>query len=334
MSSRIVIWRDVLTIVGDYQFTGAGLGTSEMILSSYLYLLHVPYLYHVHNLFIQIALEQGIIGVVGFGCIVLAAGTAGILTTMTSSRYRTVAAASMTSLVALVVYGLFDSDLYVGWQVIFIFVPVGFNWVLADQRIQPIHRERERPGRVRPGDVLMGVAPLLLILGMWLRPETEAALYANLGAVAQAKAELSVYKWERWLIQDRVRRNHIKDLAPAIAYYRMALAEDPLNSTVHRRLGQIYLSLGDYSAALGNLEAARALAPEQRTIRQLLGEVYAVLGDSVKAAQLWQSVNDDQYQLEARLWWYRSLGAAEEARRVEQVLQQIRDDPEPIYTGN
>ena len=46
----------------DYPFTGAGLGSFEMAYSSYVVLLHVGFLQHGHNLFLDVWIEQGIIG--------------------------------------------------------------------------------------------------------------------------------------------------------------------------------------------------------------------------------------------------------------------------------
>jgi O-antigen ligase len=58
--SRIALWRDSIPLIQDYFFTGSGLGATAMIYATYAYLLHVPYLYHAHNFYVQIALEQGV----------------------------------------------------------------------------------------------------------------------------------------------------------------------------------------------------------------------------------------------------------------------------------
>ena len=95
-------------------------------------------------------------------------------------------------------------------------------------------------------------------------PGSQAVIQANLGALAQARAELSVYQWPAWPIQDALRRSPEVDLAPAIAHYQAALALDPRNVAANRRLGQIELSDGQYDAARQHLEAAFAAAPGQR----------------------------------------------------------------------
>ncbi len=140
-----------------------------------------------------------------------------------------------------------------------------------------------------------------------------AMWHANLAALDQARAELTVYRWPDYPIQDALRRQlpgapPPVDLGPAVARYRAALALDPGNVTANRRLGQIELSLGDYAAARRHLEAAYAAAPWQRPTRQLLGEAYTVTGDPALAAPLWASVDMSQGQLALRKWWYEAVG--------------------------
>ena len=133
-----------------------------------------------------------------------------------------------------------------------------------------------------------GVAAALLLAGIvWvITPSFRAVLQANLGAVAQSRAELAVYRWPDVPIQDELRRLGLVDLAPAIGHYRAALALDPDNVTANRRLGQIELSMGDQAAARQHLARAYAMAPGERATRQLLAEVYAVAGEAEQARAL------------------------------------------------
>jgi tetratricopeptide (TPR) repeat protein len=146
----------------------------------------------------------------------------------------------------------------------------------------------------------------LLITLLLLGPR--AAFRANLGSVAQTRAELSVYRWPAWPIQDAVRRSTQVDLTPAIAHYRAALALDPTNVAANRRLGQIELSRGEYDSARRHLEAAYAAAPRQRPTRLLLGESYALAGEIEPAVALWQSADIWPQQVELRQFWYRQVG--------------------------
>ena len=152
---------------------------------------------------------------------------------------------------------------------------------------------------------------------MMLLPSSQAALQANLGALEQTRAELSVYKWPDWPVQDALRRSPEVNLAPAVARYRQALATNPANAVANRRLGQIELSRGEYEAALQHLEAAYAAAPGHRATRQLLGELYAMNGQPERARALWQTVDLGLKQLELRAAWYKRLGEPERAAAIQ-----------------
>jgi len=169
--------------------------------------------------------------------------------------------------------------------------------------------------------VLPPLALALLLLAALL-PPVRAAFLANLGAVAQSKAELSRYEWPRWGIQDELRRSGEIDLAPAVALYRGSLRLNPRDPVANRRLGQISLSLGDYEEAGRLLSAAagavgrgdRPVAPTAR-IRytniaavRLYGEWLAIEGRTAEAAALWRTVDVSQGQLDARAWWYDHIG--------------------------
>jgi tetratricopeptide (TPR) repeat protein len=98
-----------------------------------------------------------------------------------------------------------------------------------------------------PGLALAGLLVAALPAGRARR------LVANLGAVEQGRAELSLYSWPEWRLQDEVRR--AAGPGPAVARYEQALALDADDFSANRRMGQIALSLGDYEAALAYLAA-------------------------------------------------------------------------------
>jgi tetratricopeptide (TPR) repeat protein len=212
----------------------------------------------------------------------------------------------------LLLHGLVDDPFYASRGVVLLFVALA---VLA--------REDQRaPRRTAPAFKSLASAVALfatLLLLLLLLPPARAAFQANLGALAQTRAELSAYRWPEWPIQDALRRSPAVDLGPAIARYRAALALNPENTTANRRLGQIELSRGEYEPARAHLEAAYAVAPEQRATRQMLGEAYAIGGDQGRAASLWEGLDLSAGQVPARVWWYEHLGEVENARRVQQA---------------
>ena len=145
-----------------------------------------------------------------------------------------------------------------------------------------------------------------------------------MGAVTQSRAELSLYQWPEWPVQDAVRLSEKIDLAQPIAYYEQALARNPKNVTANRRLGQILLSRGDFVKAQKYLESAYLQSPHQRATRQLLGEVYAVRGEIKKAVTLLETVDTSNGQLEIRYHWYKNNYAGVESDRILEVIELLR----------
>ncbi len=320
--SRLKLWRDSLTLIGDYPFTGSGLGSTEMVYSSYVLLLHVGFIdRHVHNLLLQIAVEQGLPGLVIFlGLLGLALGEL-VRWYRRGDGVDTLRWAATAAVIALLGQGLGEAGNYNGPPVLIGFLPLGFALGCVRQRVSkeppPILTRYAR--LVRP---ILGLAAGL-VLALLLLPASRAVFQANLGAVAQTRAELSVYHWPEWPIQDAVRRSSPVNLAPAVTHYRAALALDPANAAANRRLGQIELSLGQYPAARQHLAAAYAAAPNQRATRQLLGEAYALAGDIEQAAALWQTIDVSQGQLKLRQDWYVSVGEAEQGNQLEKVAAKL-----------
>ena len=111
------------------------------------------------------------------------------------------------------------------------------------------------------------------------------------------------------------------DVGPAAAAYERALALNPNNIGANRRLGMIELSQGAYEVALDHLQQAYAGAAWDNAVRQLLGEALVVNGLVTDGAALWQTVDNDQGQLELRRFWYRHIGDAQRLDWVEEAMR-------------
>ena len=172
-----------------------------------------------------------------------------------------------------------------------------------------------------------GVLVLFGCVGFSLRSNVRAQLQANLGAVFQGHAELSLYSWPKWGLQDEVRGREVTDLSRAINAYDAALSLDPLNVTANRRLGQIELARGEIHSARRHLEMAYTVAPEQRATCQLLGEIYAISGDAAKAVRLWRNIDTSHGQLDARQWWSDHRGMQQESERLREAIVLLNKKP-------
>jgi putative inorganic carbon (HCO3(-)) transporter len=72
-SGRLDIWQGTLTALGDYGLTGVGLGNFDLVVPAYLttWTTSIP---HAHNLFLQIAVDLGVPGVIFYGWLLVQTG--------------------------------------------------------------------------------------------------------------------------------------------------------------------------------------------------------------------------------------------------------------------
>jgi putative inorganic carbon (HCO3(-)) transporter len=323
--SRVEVLRTGLDLALDTPFTGLGLAGFQMAYSSYVLLIHVGHTIHSHNLFFNLWIEQGLVGLAAFGWALVVSCQSSVVRSQESGGGGRWAVAAVMALAVIAIHGLVDDAFYGSRGVLLLFVP----FALLAHTSPPAPRlpgSGER-GRTPVSALTAGLA-LTSALLLALLPGTRALAQANLGALLQTRAELSVYQWPKWPIQDALRRQAQGspppvDLAPAIARYRAALALDPGNAAANRRLGQIELSLGDYAAAEAHLAAAYARAPDQRATRQLLGETAALAGNPARAVALWRSVDPGQGQLQLRAWWYGAVGEPDNQQRITQAIRQL-----------
>ncbi|HRV96773.1 MAG TPA: tetratricopeptide repeat protein [Anaerolineae bacterium] len=219
-----------------------------------------------------------------------------------------------------------EAGIYAHQLVPVMFLPFGFAIalisIIGDTHVSATSSV-SNPSLAHRIAIIGGLAPSLIIVLLFLWPGSSATLQANLGAVAQTRAELAIYHWPEWPIQDELRRNQAVDLTPAINHYKTALSINPDNLTALRRLGQIEISLGNYDAAQHYLEAAYRVAPDQRATRQMLGEIYAINGNVPEAIDLWQPLDLRQGQLDARQWWYYHIGSDDMADLIKQTETQL-----------
>lgn len=333
LPGRVALWQQGLDLIGDYPFTGSGLGSTMMVHATYVMLIHVGFIGHMHNLYLQTAIEQGL---PGLACL------AGMLTLawMALGRYgrrqrsSALFLGSAAALAALTVYGVFDVGVYAARVPFVLFIPIGFAWGFDRSLAALPGAEPRRVAGMPLQELALGLA-LATTLVILLLPSTRAAMQANLAAVEQTRLELSRYVWPEWGVQDAVRRAAVAELAPAIARYREALRLSPNNAAANRRLGQIELSLGDYDAAMAHLQAAYALAPQQQATRLLLGESRAVAGDVAAAAALWATVSGRYWwssdwirpaSFQGRQWWYDHVGETQAAAWIADVIQRVSEE--------
>jgi tetratricopeptide (TPR) repeat protein len=307
-SDRLYVWRNSLDLASDYAFTGLGLDNFTMPYSSYALLVHVPHTIHAHNLFLDVWLNQGLLGLLAL-CGLLAQA----VWPQATWGWR---AAGLAALAVLLLHGLLDDAFYGygGRAIPFLLVPFA-----------ALGRP-EATVRATPALGVWGAAACVIAFAL-LTPQARASVEANRGALAQTRAELTLYSDATWSVQDALRRSPQLDLAPAISRYQAALALDPANATANQRLGQIELSRGQYETACQHVQTALDAAPHRRATRQMAGECLALAGDTAHATTLWQTIGLNEGQLEIRHGWHDYLGEKELAAKIGQAAQGLETQP-------
>lgn len=90
------------------------------------------------------------------------------------------------------------------------------------------------------------------------------------------------------LLHRAVERHRTGDLRQAEADYRKVLAQEPSNADALSLLGTLFLTRGQFDAALSHSMEAVALRPEEATFASRLGSAYQARGEADKARQCFE----------------------------------------------
>ena len=335
--SRLGLLQAGWTLAQDYGFTGAGLGATPWVLSTYYLLIPVYFTAHVHNMFLDVLIEQGVLGFMAFiAALGLAVGLALRLLRMpalahapsahgaedsgTAGRSRLLLAATMASITVMALHGQVDDVPYGSRALILLFVPLGIIVAACVTGSFPPARRGRLPRSVWRAAAL-GVALLALLLA-WQRSMIVSAVYANLGALAQTQAELGPYR-----LPDRLpeQERRSADLSLALARFSRALTLDPGNRTAGQRLGEIALARGQYEPARAYLETVYRADPASEVNRQLLGDAYLALGRADDAFALWSRVPGAPAKLELEaLLRFEPQNDLDRAHQARELAARIR----------
>ena len=316
--SRTLLWQSSLTLARDFAFTGIGFGNFPMAYSSYMLLVHVPFLNHAYHLWINLWLSQGALGLIAWCGLLVTA-----LNTQHSDNPWRIPA--LSSLFVMLVYGLTDDPFY-GYGAVMLPLLLLPHALLAPRFRPNLQWSALSKATLSIGKgILLSSAPIALItLLVAVLPGWRAHWHANLGALAQLRTELSVYRWPDYVLQDQLRISPKIDLTPAIQEYETALRLDANNPTANERLGQIELARTLLPAARQHMSAALVSAPDRRAVQQMMGELYALDGQPASAVALWRKLDVQQDQLTIREAWYRNvLRAGSLADRIADASKNI-----------
>jgi hypothetical protein len=169
---RRAIWQNSVDLISDYPITGLGLAGFEMVYSTYVLLTHVGYTAHAHNLWLDMWLNQGIIGVIALAGMVLNA-----VWPKPSSIWREPA---LLALGVILLHGLVD-DPYYGVALPVVFIPLGL--LIRSDSAAALEAMAKR-SKLQPALAVWLCAAVVFGVGL-LAPARRATVEANLGALAQ-----------------------------------------------------------------------------------------------------------------------------------------------------
>lgn len=312
LNNRLNLWQGGLLLARDYRLFGAGLGAFPMHYSLYTLLINVGYIFSSHNLVVDLLVEQGAVGLLA--ALAFATGTfvLGLRSLRSAASLRShgrlVVEASLVGLFAILLHGAVQNVFYGSPAGMLLAVPLG---LIANPRRHRAHEEQSldsEAAHARPTPRLPWVWPTLALamlvaagLGLWQRRWLAGAWHANLGAVAQARVELTHYDSDRAEPSlDAVRR--MTQLDGAVAELQRALQADPANVTARLRLANIAMSRKEYAQALEHAQAAWDAGYRDHTTRLLYGDALVAAGRTEEAAEIVLGVPYAVERLQGQGW--------------------------------
>lgn len=317
--SRLNLYLSSLYLLADYPFTGIGPGkTFGLVYSHYQLLIQHVFLTYPHNLYLTVGLSFGLPGLLALlwlmvnffrfvGQVEIAASP---------SQQKILFRAAWLAVAAQLVHGLLDATQFAGalWAMPMLFALLGLA-ILTGHALRPL--ANTAPAKIKWA-VLGGLAALLLLAAVWFQRPLQATWYANLGAVAQTRADLAPGLSDAG--QTAYRRQ-------AADYFQHALQIDPTQPTAHLRLGLLALADRDFEVAEDHLQQAYAVQPRNPAVLKALGLTYTWLGRPDKAEPLFRQRSDlpaIKAELDTWGWWwqekYQRTDLAEHAKEMAQRL--------------
>ena len=316
--SRAELFERSVYLVLDYPITGGGLGSFPGLYSQYI--LNIPFFFlpNSHNLFLDIAIEQGVFG--GLSYLILYLFSLLVVSDAIVNEHedRTFKWIVLYSLIVAFVHGMVDDYLYNGAGTVLSLFLIGL--AMNGQRRNTVTRENSIDLWT-----IGAIAVIWMLIVLINLNQIRAVWYANIGAVQLAKAELYDFPNAGWA-GDEI----IPKLSAADASLRSSLQFDHANRTANQRLGMIYMLKRDFQLAEIYLEGALKQTAGHRGIIKSLGYCYVWLGETEKAQPFLLQIPETREELDAYTWWWETQGRidlSENATQASALLNATISQP-------
>jgi hypothetical protein len=297
---RSSTWVYALPLARDYAFTGLGLGNFGRAYPVYALLTYYYVTPRTRNVFADILIEQGTLGLISFVAMLSVSIVSGVRALRHAFAESKLVEASLAAVTVMLINGLGNNPLNgsdgLALGGLFALLPMAFVMVgarLAARNTAPQLR------LAQSGLVFASLAALGLLFWQPLL----AAWHANLGAVVQARAELAIHDPIRSDTPSLDEARTMADLSPAMAEFEQALALDPANPTARQRLSQIALARGQTERALVHAQAAWDAGHRDAITRLVLGDAYVAHGRVGEAVVLVRGIGQAEPRFRGQAWY-------------------------------
>ncbi|GAB4532428.1 MAG: hypothetical protein Fur0018_21050 [Anaerolineales bacterium] len=286
LHTRLTYARNSLYLIADFPL-GGGFASFSGLYSRYILGIAHVFISSSHNLYLDMALEQGLPALAVFLYLWSAAAVDALL-----QAERPHARLALVSLVVLAVHGVFEAPLYATFALPLLLLPLALA--------PPPHV----PGAASRARMALLLLPLLL-------------LPLQLPVTRQAQIEL--HGWP----QTRPEQTTPEALRPLVPAYQRTLRLLPGDFASTYRLGLIAIQERDYSAAVTYLQDAQRRKPAHTGVRKALA--YALLWDGQvqEALPLLRTLPEAEQDLRNYAHWWPTQGRADLAARAQEALEAL-----------
>ncbi|HEX9019107.1 MAG TPA: O-antigen ligase family protein [Anaerolineaceae bacterium] len=324
-SSRLTLASGATHLLGDFPFTGGGLNSFPGLYSHYILGIPNYFLLNSHNTYLDVALEQGVLGLLAF--IAVYFGSIWLVLKRSLGSFpsgeeafpgnTTLARASLAGLVAICLHSLIDNVIYNPSAAFMIFALPGLAVAVALVRAPGQAVAWRWPAR-RWLAALLGAAALAVLLLVGFYRPLAAAWLSDLAAVKMARIELADFPTNQW---DRGHRRAA--LQPVGQDFSEALQLDSNQRVANHRLGLIALMGQDFSAASASLEKAHQADPEHHGITKALAYSYVWSGQPDRALPLLTELPEAREEMGNYIAWWRGMGRDDLSTRAEAMYNRL-----------
>jgi O-antigen ligase len=328
--SRAAIFSNTLYLLADFPFTGAGLDAFPGLYSQYILVIPQRIFTYAHNLFLDVALEQGISGLAAL--IAMLFGSLWLLS-QSPDQHQAIDHPALlrwavaVGLIAMIGCSLVDDAFYANRGTPLLWLLPGL--VVAISRATTNRTGTSLLAWQWPTLALILLSSIAISL---VRPQWRAAWLANLGAVQMARVELAGWPTNKW-----ADGRYLPALHSAEQLFIQALEIHPANRTAHYRLGLIAMLRRDFATAIAHLEAAYppSSPPNGEDERggpyptrhpgvfKALAYAYLWAGQLARAQSLLAEMPEAKHELTVYTSWWRTQERDDLARRSQQMLDQM-----------